>query len=262
MHVHMHVPGWTLLHTYRLGLMCKFLVFWPDPIHQPTHPPIHTPPMGGKFFRDFKSSNRIEISWLVQVLLNFYWFWGSTPWGVADGWMKVGVGLGVWGVSHAHMNAHACMHMHVKHDKHAKHGYLHVGGHLQFLYMYTCVCVHVHVYTCMCMHVGTPPMPPDTPRQPPTHLPSPQSHRDPKTPKFNKSWTNQDNLILFEDSLPLNTPELIYTIVGHPGDPQPTCPTPQSWGNPNQKNYNNSWTNWDNSILFEDLWPLKPPAHI
>ena len=35
------------------------------------------------------------------------------------------------------------MHMHVEHDKHAKHGCLHVSGHLQFLYMYTCVCVHV-----------------------------------------------------------------------------------------------------------------------
>ena len=43
---------------------------------------------------------------------------------------------------HAHMytHMHACMHMHVKH---AKHGCPHVGGHLQFLYMYKCVCVHV-----------------------------------------------------------------------------------------------------------------------
>ena len=62
-----------------------------------------------------------------------------------DGWMGVGVGMGVWGVSHACMHAHACMHMHVKH---AKHGCLHVGGHLQFLYMYKCACVHVHAYRC------------------------------------------------------------------------------------------------------------------
>ena len=52
-------------------------------------------------------------------------------------------------------------------------------------------------------------MPPDAPDNPPTHLSPPQSHREPKTAKFNKSWTNQDNSILFEDSLPLNIPELI-----------------------------------------------------
>ena len=86
-----------------------------------------------------------------------------------DGWMGVGVGMGVWGCPiHAHMQRHACMHMHVKH---AKHGCLHVGGHLQFLYMYKCVCVHVCV--CVCMHVyvcGDTPMPPDAPH-PPAPLP-------------------------------------------------------------------------------------------
>ena len=62
--------------------------------------------------------------------------------------------------------------------------------------------MHVHVW-------GDTPMPPDAPDTPPTHLPPPQSHREPKTAKFNKSWTNRDNSILFEDSLPLNIPELI-----------------------------------------------------
>ena len=75
---------------------------------------------------------------------------------------------------------HAHTHMHVEHAKHAKHGCLYAGGHLQFLYM--CVCVHACV--CMCMHVGTPPMlqmPLDTPH------PSapPQTHREPKKPNFN-----------------------------------------------------------------------------
>ena len=119
---------------------------------------------------------------------------------------------------------------------------------------YTCinVCVCVCACTCMCVCVGTPP---HAPRCPPTHLPPPQSCREPKTPKFNKSWTNRDNSILFEDSLPLNIPELIWTIADHPGHPPPTCLTPQSQGNPNWKNYNNSWTNRDNSILFEDCDP-------
>ena len=62
----------------------------------------------------------------------------------------------VWvceGVSHACTNAHAHMHMHVKH---AKHGCLHVSGHLQFLYMYKFVCVHVHACMCMCVGGGHP----------------------------------------------------------------------------------------------------------
>ena len=91
---------------------------------------------------------------------------GPSPWGVADGWMWVEVGMGMWrGVlcMHACTHKHACMHMHVKH---AKHGCLHVGGHLQFLYMYKCVCAHVHACTCMCMCVGTPLMPPDAPHPP------------------------------------------------------------------------------------------------
>ena len=90
-------------------------------------------------------------------------------------------------MSHAHTHAHLCTcmhartHMHVKHANHAKHGCLHVGGHLQFLYMYTCVYVRVHVHVW-----GMPPMSPDAPDTP-THLSPPQSHREPKTAKFNKS---------------------------------------------------------------------------
>ena len=70
------------------------------------------------------------------------------------------------------VRTHACMHIHVKHAKHTKHGCLHAGGHLQFLYV--CVCVCVCVCTCMCVHVGTPPCPqmlPDTPHPP---APSPE----------------------------------------------------------------------------------------
>ena len=93
-----------------------------------------------------------------------------SPGGVADWWMGVGVSMGVWGgvsCMHAcmHTHTHARTHMHVKH---AKHGCLHVGGHLQFLYMYKCACVHVHACACMCMCVGTPPHAPRCP--PPTCL--------------------------------------------------------------------------------------------
>ena len=58
-----------------------------------------------------------------------------------------------------------------------------------------CMCVHVCVYVC-----GDTPMPPDAP---------PRASGSPKHQKFNKSLTNRDNSILFEDSLPLNIPEFI-----------------------------------------------------
>ena len=97
-----------------------------------------------------------------------------------------------------------------------------------------------HVYhACGCMCVGAPPTtptpihpppnhPPPHPPNPPT-TPHPQSCREPKTPKFNKSWTNRDNSILFEDSLPLNIPELIKTIADHPRHPpHPPAPPPRA----------------------------------
>ena len=105
--------------------------------------------------------------------------WGPPPGGVADGWMGVGVGMGVWGVSHACTHAHTCTRMHAHthmHVKHAKHGCLHVGGHLQFLYMYKCACVHVCVCTYMWVCVETPPMPP----HPPAPSPEPQGAQNTK----------------------------------------------------------------------------------
>ena len=164
-------------------------MFWPDPtINPPNHPPTHQtihPPMGGEFITDLKSSNRIEISWLVQALSNFYWFQGSTPlggwqmgrWGWGWVWMCGGFPMHTY--MHTHAHAHMHTHMHVKHANHAKHGCLHVGGHLQFLYMCVCACA------CVCMHVhvlGTPPMPldaPDTPH-PPAPSPEPQGAQNSK----------------------------------------------------------------------------------
>ena len=98
---------------------------------------------------------------------------GLPPWG-GGGWVDGGGGgHGCVGgcPMHAcmHTHTHTHMHMHVKHAKHAKHGCLHVGGHLQFLYMYKCACV------CMC--VETPPMPPDAP---PSTCPLPRAAGSPK----------------------------------------------------------------------------------
>ena len=161
--------------------------------------------MGGRVSTDFKSSNRIEISRLVQVLLNFEWFRGSPLGG--GGWVDGGGG---WWEGASHPHAHAFTHMHVY--AHAR-AYDIIGNSQVFpqwgrpfawnYHVYhTCVCMHAHVCACV---VGTP----NHPSPPSTHPPHPQSCREPETPKFNKSWTNRDNLILFEDSLPLNIPELI-----------------------------------------------------
>ena len=169
--------------------------------------------MGGGVSTDFKSSNRIEISRLVQVLLNFEWFRGppSGGWG-GGGWWE--------GAPHPHAHACACTHVHActydiignPRDFPKSNG----GGHLHEITMFTmhaCACVCVRACMCMCTCVGGMPQPPPTPIYPPpslsTHPPPPQSCREPETPKFNNCWTNRDNSILFKDSLPLNIPELI-----------------------------------------------------
>ena len=99
------------------------------------------------------------------------WVYGS------GGWYGCVGGCSMHARMHTHTHTHTHMHMHVKHAKHAKHGCLHVGGHLQFLYMYKCECVCVCACACMCMCVGTPPMPPDAP--PPT-CPLPRAAGSPK----------------------------------------------------------------------------------
>ena len=158
--------------SWLVQVLLKFLWFH---MFQPTNPPIHPPthqkkhpPMGGEFSTDSKSFNRIEISQFVQVLSCFYWFGGYPSWGV--------VGCLYPPRMCTRACAYTCTHtcMHVKHDKH---GCLHGGGLLQFpnmfiLAFHACVCVHVHVH----MSRDTPPC-----RQmPPTHLPPPQSCREPQ----------------------------------------------------------------------------------
>ena len=69
-------------------------------------------------FRGKESSNSIELSRLVQDLLNFgvlgsLWLWG---WGV-DGWGWGWLG----GAPHTCAHAHACAHMHARTCTHVKH---------------------------------------------------------------------------------------------------------------------------------------------
>ena len=114
-------------------------------------------------FRGKESSNRIELSRLVQDFLNF---------GVLGSLQLRGVVGWGWGVppTHVHMHAHACTHVCGKHDNFmqmaASIGFL--GNPLEFPMMsYTCAhaCACVHVHVC-----GGHPLTTLTPSTHPPHL--------------------------------------------------------------------------------------------
>ena len=144
--------------------------------------------MSSGMFRGKESSNRIELSRLVQDLLKF---------GVLGSLQLLGVGVGVWGWGWLGDAPYTCAHAHP--------------------------CMHVHTHTCMvnmiisckwpaplgeslgipydvicmCTCVEAPSHhPPPTS----THPPPPRGGGDPwNQSKFNSTWTNQDISILFED---------------------------------------------------------------
>ena len=124
-------------------------------------------------FRGKESSNRIELSRLVQELLNFgvlgsLRLWGGSRW----------VG-GIWGIggvpTHMHTHAHAHTHTHLYMYRNCKwpptwrHPCL---ACLTCMCMCACMCVCVHVHACMYGTPPTHPYPPPSP-SPSTHLPPP-----------------------------------------------------------------------------------------
>ena len=68
-------------------------------------------------FRGKKSSNRIELSRLVQDLLNFGVLGSLRLWGWGGGWMGVGGG---WGCP-PHTCTRTCTHMHARTCMRGKH---------------------------------------------------------------------------------------------------------------------------------------------
>ena len=75
-------------------------------------------------FRGKESSNRIELSRLVQDLLNFGVLGFLRLWGWGAGWMGVGGGwgagwMGVVGGCPPHMCTCTCMHTHTRNHMHA-----------------------------------------------------------------------------------------------------------------------------------------------
>ena len=138
--------------------------------------------MGGEVSTDFKSSNRIEISRLVQVLLNFDRFRGSPTLG--------GRGVGGWGWGvvtrsppHTCTCTHACTCTYDIIGNPWDFPKSNGGSHLHGIIMFTthaCACVCVRTCACMCTCVGgTPNHPPPTSTQPPPP-PEPQGAQNTK----------------------------------------------------------------------------------
>ena len=129
-------------------------------------------------FRGKESSNRIELSRLVQDLLNFgvlgsLRFWGWRSWvDGGGGWLG--------GAPYTCAHARACMHAHVhtcmrgKHDNSmqmaAPIGFGEIPG-IPYDVICACTCMCVHACACMCTCVGGPCHHPLLPIHPP---PTPQ----------------------------------------------------------------------------------------
>ena len=150
-------------------------------------------------FRGKESSNRIELSRLVQDLLNFGVLGSLRLWG---GGRWVGGHLGAWGgvPTHTHMHMHACTctHIHLYMYKNCKWPPTWRHPCLACLACLTCMCMHA----CVCVHACTWDIPPHTHTNPHSHPPICHPLRGGGPPnhlKFDNTSTYQDISILFED---------------------------------------------------------------
>ena len=123
--------------------------------------------------RGKESSNRIELSRLVQDLLNFGVLGSLQLWGWGGGWMGVGGFMGVgggWGCPHTCTCMHTHAHAHVVNMIISCKWLPPLGESLGIPYDVICTCMHVHACACMCTWVGctlSPPPPPSTHPPPP-----------------------------------------------------------------------------------------------
>ena len=133
--------------------------------------------MSSGIFRGKESSNRIELSRLVQDLLNFGVLGSLQLWGWEGGWMGVGVVRGC----PPHMCTCTHAHAHVVNMIISCKWPPPLGESLGIPYdvicTHMCMCVHVHMY-------GGTFLPPPTLNHPPTPTPQgePQNHS-----KFNST---------------------------------------------------------------------------
>ena len=158
--------------------------------------------MSSGMFRGKESSNRIELSRLVQDLLNFGVLGSLRLWGLG-GWVYGGGG---WLGGAPHTCAHARTHAHGKHDNFMQMA-APIGGipgnslwcHTRVrVCAHACVCVHVRPCACMCVHVhecacvwGAPSHHPPLTS---THPPTPQGG----TPGINKNSIALELIEIFQ----------------------------------------------------------------
>ena len=99
------------------------------------------------------------------------------PGGVADGWMGVGVGMGVWGgVPCMHACTCTCTHACTCMLNMLNMDASMLAAICNSIHVCVCVCIHVHTCACMWGH----PHAPDTPRHPPPTCPLPRAAGSPK----------------------------------------------------------------------------------
>ena len=151
--------------------------------------------MSSGMFRGKQSSNRIELSRLVQDLLNFgvlgslqLWGWGvgGWEWGVVGGCLP-------------HMCK--CMRMHARTSTRGKHDNIMqmaapvggIPGNSLWCHMHMHVCAHGW---------GAPSHHPPLPSTHPHPQGDPRNHS-----KFNSTWTSRNISILFEDLKSVETPQ-------------------------------------------------------
>ena len=130
-------------------------------------------------FRGKESSNRIELSRLVQDLLNFAVL-GSLRLSGWGGWVDGGVG---WfgGAPHTRAHARARTHAHTRTCMRGKHdnsmqmaapiGFWEFPG-IPYDVICSCACVRMRVCACVCTWVGCTSSPPPTPICPPPYPPA------------------------------------------------------------------------------------------
>ena len=128
--------------------------------------------MSSEMFRGKESSDRIELSRLVQDLLNFGVLGSLQLWGWGGWWMGWRV-VGECCHTHAHTRAHTHVHAHThicgKHDNFMQMAAPIGGIPGNSLWCHMCMCMHACM--CMCMCEGAPSHhPPPTS----THPPHPQ----------------------------------------------------------------------------------------
>ena len=160
--------------------------------------------------RGKESSNRIELSQLVQDLLNFGVLGSLQLWG-GGRWMG-----GIWGhgrggvLTHRHMHMHACTHTHT-------HLYMYRNCKWPLTWRHpclaclTCMCMCACACVCLCVCMGHFPIHPYPLPLLSAHPPPPRGVDNWNHLKFDNTSTYQDISISFED---LKTVRIFHPWVG------------------------------------------------